>query len=399
MRLLPSVIVLLAFVTHVFPVLPAAAQGADEQSYQQAVSALQRAGIIEQGPLVDLRLNDWIQRSEVLKVLLKSQPTLASSLSNIATHLPLMSLFPDVDQRSWYAPYVELAFRQRWIQGYPDGLLRPESAVTTEEAAAMLMRSFADVPSSVPFTTGPDLPNIEGQWYTGMISTLHAKNAVRAGSQLKIGRGLTRGQFFDMVAAMQRAHGGVTQVAPIQTNEIPQPRGQTFIEGQRQNQGTMQIVEDAAALQYASTQPFALSIPSLKITDLRITHPEDPFTQDGVLSVLKDGVGHLFSYPGEQGKILIYGHSSGYPWDLSKYTKIFRGINKISVGAHIYVTYKGTLFVYQVSEKKTIPAKDRSAFESAENKEELILYTCWPPDSITQRYLVHAVPVETIALK
>jgi sortase A len=117
------------------------------------------------------------------------------------------------------------------------------------------------------------------------------------------------------------------------------------------------------------------------------------------LAPLQTGVGHLFAYPGQGSKIMIYGHSSGYPWDLSKFTKIFRTINKLAVGDKVYVTYDKHLYVYQVISKRAVSNKDTSAFEPDNNGEELILYTCWPPDSISQRYLVHAVPIDMVALR
>jgi LPXTG-site transpeptidase (sortase) family protein len=157
--------------------------------------------------------------------------------------------------------------------------------------------------------------------------------------------------------------------------------------------------QTSASAQFASKKPFAISIPSIGIVDLTVTHPSDPYSQKGVLEPLQQGVGHLFAYPGKGSKIMIYGHSSGYPWDLSKFTKIFRTINEVKEGSKIYVTYDGTLHVYQVTEKKTIPANDKTAFEPDERGEQLVLYTCWPPDSIAQRYLVYAVPVETLALR
>ncbi len=161
----------------------------------------------------------------------------------------------------------------------------------------------------------------------------------------------------------------------------------------------MSQADIAEAIQYASSQPYALAVPSLAIKDLVITHPKDTATQDGVLAPLKVGVGNLFSYPGGGGKVMIYGHSSGYPWDLSPYTKIFRTVNKLNIGDRVYVTYNDKLYIYQVSAKKTIPAKDRSEFTPDGNGEKLILYTCWPPDSISKRYLVFATPVNVIDLQ
>lgn len=360
-------------------ILPFSAQATSLFAYQASVQSLQSSGIIDQGPLVDLRLGETINRAEALKVILKAQPQYASSLGSVAASMPPLSLFPDVDQQAWYAPYVELGFRSKLMTGYPDGTLRPQNGVRVEEAAAMIARSFGSDTASAPFRTNPDLPNREGQWYTGAISVILGANGVMAGRQLHVGEYLVRGDLFEMVERMRMAHGTIG--AP--TIPSSQPSDTT----------------DGAALQYASDKDFSITIPSLAINDLTVTHPEDPFSQNGVLSVLKDGVGHLFAYPGEGSKVMIYGHSSGFPWDLSKYTKIFRGINKISIGSRIYVTYKKKVFVYQVTEKKTIPAKDGTLFEPDDSGESLMLYTCWPPDSITQRYIVRAVPMQTIALR
>ena len=361
------------------------------QSYQQSVTSLQADGIVGPGSFATLRLNEGVNRAEALKVILKSQPRFASSLSNITNAMPPISLFPDVDQRAWYAPYVELGFSSRIITGYPDGRLWPQAGVKVEEAAAMLARAFGEDTSSAPFTTSNSLPNQQGQWYTGAVSVINAKNAV--GSPLRVGQNMSRGQLFDMVYRMRVAHGLSVATAPAPVQQ------QAYVQNNGGAQGSVQAVQDPSALQYVSSKPFAISIPSLGIVDLTVTHPTDAFSQDGLLSPLKNGVGHLFAYPGENSKVMIYGHSSGYPWDLSQYTKIFRGINKITVGARVYVTYNGKMLVYQVVSKKTIPAEDRSLFEPDSRGEELILYTCWPPDSITHRYTVTAVPVETIALR
>ncbi len=381
------------------PMVSVNAQGSEEM-YATATQSLQRDGIVDPLALSSLRLGDTVNRAEALKVILKSQPSLLSGLAAVSSSMPPIPLFPDIDQRAWYAPFIELGYRQRLITGHADGFFRPSGQVKAEEAAVMIVRSYALDTSATTFASTESLPNIQGQWFTSSINVLHAQNAIAPSGNLRIGRPLTRGQLFGLVYRMRVAHGRTTGTLSPQPTAPSVPSSQIFVPEQDQGQSPpVQGVLDGQALQYASAKPFAVSIPSLGITDLTITHPEDAFTQDGVLSVLKDGVGHLFSYPGEGGKILVYGHSSGYPWDLSKYTKIFRGINKIAVGARIYVTYAGKLFVYQVNEKRTVAASDRSAFEAADNAEELILYTCWPPDSITQRYLVHAVPVETIALR
>jgi len=140
-------------------------------------------------------------------------------------------------------------------------------------------------------------------------------------------------------------------------------------------------------------------MPDVGITDLAVIHPTDPFSSQGVMAPLQNGVGHLFSFPGGGGKVMIYGHSSGYPWDRSQFTKIFRKINELDPGDRVYVTYDGKMYVYEVTYEESVAASDTSRLTDDGRGEELILYTCWPPDSISQRYYVHAVPVETVALR
>lgn len=358
------------------------AQSIDSSAYTDAVAALSAAGVIDGGG--NVRLNDHVNRAEALKIILLAQSKFALDIEKAKISMPPLSLFPDVSQSQWYAPYIEVGFRNGLIKGYPDGRFWPQGGVKVSEAAAMLVRSYGESTATATFLTSHDLPNQTGQWYTGILSVLHARNAVMPGSRLSAGNYMTRGQLFDMVYRMREVH--LKNLASFGTStvttSVPSP-----------------MPSASSSVQFASKKYFSISIPSIGIVDLTVTHPSDPYTQKGVLEPLQEGVGHLFAYPGKGSKIMIYGHSSGYPWDLSKFTKIFRTINEVKEGTKIYVTYDGKLYVYQVTEKKTISSSDKTAFEPDEKGEQLVLYTCWPPDSISQRYLVYAVPVETVALK
>jgi LPXTG-site transpeptidase (sortase) family protein len=92
---------------------------------------------------------------------------------------------------------------------------------------------------------------------------------------------------------------------------------------------------------------------------------------------------------------MVYGHSSGYSWDVSQYTKIFRRVNELQAGDRVYVSYENRQYVYEVTHQQTIAPHDTTPFSG--QGEELILFTCWPPDSIKTRLLVHAKPVTDIA--
>ena len=94
---------------------------------------------------------------------------------------------------------------------------------------------------------------------------------------------------------------------------------------------------------------------------------------------------------------MIYGHSSGYSWDVSQYTKIFRQIHKLQAGDKVYVSRDGQLFAYTVTGQRVISPNDQSPFDG--RGEELVLYTCWPVGSNKSRLIVTAMPVETVAVR
>lgn len=355
-------------------------------AYDDAVEHLQSAGVIDRG---DPRVMDTLNRAEALKVLLANQSSFSSDLAKVTGSMPPVALFSDISQTAWYAPYIEVGFAHGIVRGYPDGTFRPASPLRVAEAVALLMRSYAN-DQSADFHTSPDLPNSRGAWYEGAVSALISQGGVMPTSRLKPDAFITRGELMDMVYRLRLAHGqGRATVADASAATPPR------IASSSSSSSTTVVASRTPPQGIAiSSKPFAISIPSIGLHDLRVTHPTDTATQKGILAPLSQGVGHLLGYPGEGGKVMIYGHSSDYPWKVSQFSEIFSTINQTKVGDPIYVTYNGTMHTYRITEKKTIPAKDRSPFEPDEHGEELILYTCWPVGSITSRYIVIARPVD-----
>lgn len=469
-----SVVALVLAVATVLPYTPAHAAfiDLDGSPYESAILALAGEGIVSGYADGSTRPYSRINRAEALKVVVTAGKQLESELNDTKANMPTIALFADIDQRLWYAPYVEVAFAHGMVTGYPDNLFRPYASLRAEEAIVIALKS-QKVKGSDTFRTSPYINNVPGQWFTPFINAAIDRNLLDESSRMQLGAPITRGQFFTLVHRLRSPQPVVLSVAssqqpalqqviaqppvqpqqllqqplvqqpqqPAQPNLVPlpqqsrpaiqqqpqpgvqQPSSQPVVQQQYVQQPNVAqpypqqpvqqqaqqphvrraeytgAVDGASAARFASSQQFAISIPSLGIQDLTVTHPADPTTQKGVLAPLQTGVGHLFAYPGQGSKIMIYGHSSGYPWDLSRYTKIFRTINKLAIGDKVYVTYNKHLYVYQVVNKRAVSTKDTSAFQPDQNGEELILYTCWPPDSISQRYLVHAVPVDMIALR
>lgn len=342
-----------------------------------------------------------LNRVEALKVVMGMRTADRDLVTSLQRNLPSLPLFGDIDQRSWYAVYVEAGFQRGIVKGYPDATFKPSRSVTVEEAIALLLRAYGQQASVGSAELSPYIENHDGQWYTPYVNAAIKKNLLMHYGRLHLGTPISRGQFFDiayrlhsMTAKGQLAFSGAEPQGPtVPTTALVSRQGSTTINV------AQPVVVDPSIAPYASQKYFAISMPSVHITDLPVIHPTDPFTSKGVLEPLTGGVGHLFSFPGGGGKVMIYGHSSGYAWDQSQYTKIFRKINELATGDRIYVTYNGKLHVYEVTYEESVPASDTSRFNDNGLGEELILYTCWPPDSISQRYLVHAVPVKTVALR
>lgn len=77
--------------------------------------------------------------------------------------------FKDVDESAWYSAYIQAAYEQKLILGYPDGTFRPNQPITRAEACTIINRMLGRLPhpdhllSDEVMVTWPD--NLPGVWY------------------------------------------------------------------------------------------------------------------------------------------------------------------------------------------------------------------------------------------
>ncbi len=391
--------------------------------YSEAFTYLEQHGIVQGLPDGSAKPDAFLTRAEALKVVIRSREKFAPEIVWFSGNLPDIPLFPDADQFAWYAPYLEVGFLEGIMVGYPDGTFRPGSTLTVEQALVVLERAYTPA-KEPPFQTSQRLKNLPGQWFTDAASEAIARNLIAPGSALQIGKPITRAEFFSLlhrlhsieqsgVYAFEGDEAPVAMVSPLPSFQIspevfqepsstPLPLRITPQPFEPSDPYVLKISEveslsNASAI-YASAKPFAITIPALNISDFTVTHPADPFSEKGLLAVLDQGVGHLFSYPGSDGKVMIYAHSSNWPFYDPTFARVFRTLNTLAIGERAYVTYEGKLYVYEVVGEHIVDPKDTSLFDDT-GTEELLLYTCWPPDSTSKRLVKRLVPVETIALR
>ncbi|MDF2544145.1 MAG: hypothetical protein K0S47_3863 [Herbinix sp.] len=101
---------------------------------------------------------------------------------------------------------------------------------------------------------------------------------------------------------------------------------------------------------------------------------------------LKQGVGQYIGsfMPGYGKPLLMSSHDSTY----------FAPLEDIEIGDVIQITTNYGDYEYKVTDLKVTNASDRSAFDLTQDKEELILYTCYPFGAMigvkNERYFVYA---------
>jgi sortase A len=120
-----------------------------------------------------------------------------------------------------------------------------------------------------------------------------------------------------------------------------------------------------------------LQIPKLN-ADLPIVEGTDP-------DDLEKGVGHYKGsyYPTENGQIVLSGHRD----------TVFRKAGELEIGDSLQIALPYGNFEYEITETKIVEPDDLGIITLQNEKEELILTTCYPFSYVgnaPQRYIIYA---------
>lgn len=140
------------------------------------------------------------------------------------------------------------------------------------------------------------------------------------------------------------------------------------------------VIEDNKLKNYPE---YGTSYATINIPKININLP---VYYGDTMEILKKGVGHSSGsyFPGEGGSIVYTGHNS---------KKVFRNFSKIEKGDLINIKTDYGDFSYKVYDTKIVEETDINALPIQDNKEILMIYTCYPFNNIgyaTQRYVVYA---------
>ncbi len=140
---------------------------------------------------------------------------------------------------------------------------------------------------------------------------------------------------------------------------------------------------------------FSLIVPKVGI-NAPVLAGIDPTNSGDYLESLKKGVAHssLSYFPNEDGTVYLFSHSTNYDWFVKDLNAVFYLLKNLSEEDLIVVYYKGSQYTYKLTEKRVVKPTEISYLLPQTGKKRLILQTCWPPGSTTERLLIFADLIE-----
>ncbi len=178
------VLLSLATVLSVASILPA--YGAEERgsAYLKSVGIIQ--GADNTG---DLKLNDTINRAELMKIIAKAATVKELSSEDYSNCLP------DIHDQ-WFASFVCWAYDKGYVAGYPDGVFRAGNPVTHAEALKIITETLRSDYSRFEPIAKPDL------WYDIYVKNALSRNIVGKDIENKLAEPASRREVFDYLYRM-----------------------------------------------------------------------------------------------------------------------------------------------------------------------------------------------------
>lgn len=142
-------------------------------------------------------------------------------------------------------------------------------------------------------------------------------------------------------------------------------------------------------------QEFGLVIPKIGV-NAKIIPRVDPTKPGEYLPALLQGIAHASTsfLPDEDGTVYLFSHSTNYDWFVQDLNAVFYLLKNLEEKDQIVLLYKQKTYVYTITEKRVVAPSAISYLVPQTGTKKLILQTCWPPGSTTQRLLLFADLVE-----
>jgi len=162
------------------------------------------------------------------------------------------------------------------------------------------------------------------------------------------------------------------------------------------------IAPDGSEIVPVDTQ-FGIVIPKIGV-NARVIPNVNPLKEAEYAEALKQGVAHASTsfFPNEEGVTYLFSHSTNYEWFAGDLNAIFYLLKNLEAGDLIVLVYnpsassgripskesEGNLYTYKLTEKRIVKPSETSYLQPIAGDRRLILQTCYPPGSTTERLLL-----------
>lgn len=93
------------------------------------------------------------------------------------------------------------------------------------------------------------------------------------------------------------------------------------------------------------------------------------------------------SLPGQNGEVVLSGHSSIFPWVKTQYGQVFTLLDKLQAGDTVSLVYNHRQYDYQITGQEILNPSQVKI--SATNEPVLKMTTCWPVGTSAKRLVVY----------
>lgn len=137
-----------------------------------------------------------------------------------------------------------------------------------------------------------------------------------------------------------------------------------------------------------STEPEVI-IPKINV-EIPVVYDIPTIDESQVEAGLENGVVHYAdtAMPGQNGNIVIVGHSSNNIFNPGKYKFAFVLLSRMDVGDTFYLQKDGKRYTYQIYDKRVVKPTDTSVLGPQPRTATATLITCDPPGTSTNRLVV-----------
>lgn len=142
------------------------------------------------------------------------------------------------------------------------------------------------------------------------------------------------------------------------------------------------------ASQAVSSLPEVI-IPKINV-EIPVVYGVDTIDDNAIENALESGAVHYAdtAQPGQNGNLVLVGHSSSNIFNSGKYKFAFVLLNRLAMGDTFYIQKDGKRYTYQVYDREIVKPDDVSVLGPRDKPATATLITCDPPGTNVNRLVV-----------